>query len=95
MDVRDVVISPIITEKSNDLLASEGKYTFRVNLHANKHQIRNAIEQIFDVTVTQVNTSRQVGKLRRMGRHEGRKPDWKKAIVSLKEGQRIDAFEGM
>ncbi len=94
MDARDILIRPIITEKSTDMM-SEGKYTFRVPLKANKHQIRDAVEEIFKVKVEAVNTMRMEGKKKRMGRYEGKRSDWKKAIVTLKEGETIELFEGV
>lgn len=93
-DSRDIVREPIVTEKSM-LAATEGKYTFRVDPQANKHQIRQAVEDIFDVTVEKVNTMRMLGKVRRMGMSEGRRPSWKKAIIQLAPGDEIDFFEGM
>ena len=71
----------------------QGKYTFRVSLKATKVQIRQAVEQIFKVKVQSVNTMRYEGKLKRMGRSEGRRSDWKKAIVTLKPGESIELFE--
>lgn len=94
MDARDILIKPIITEKSTDMM-SEGKYTFRVPLKANKYQIRDAVEEIFKVKVEAVNTMRMEGKKKRMGRYEGKRSDWKKAIVTLKEGETIELFEGV
>mgnify|MGYP000299166899 CR=1 FL=1 len=94
MDARDILIKPIITEKSTDMM-SEGKYTFRVPLKANKYQIRDAVEEIFNVKVEAVNTMRMEGKTKRMGRYEGKRSDWKKAIVTLKEGETIELFEGV
>jgi large subunit ribosomal protein L23 len=76
-------------------LMEENKYTFVVDLGATKPQIREAVEQIFDVKVEKVNTMRVTGKVRRMGRNEGKRPDWKKAIVTVKEGDRIELFEGI
>ncbi|NLA58634.1 MAG: 50S ribosomal protein L23 [Firmicutes bacterium] len=93
-DLRSIIRRPIISERTMDLLA-ENKYTFEVDLKATKPQIREAIEQIFNVEVEKVNTMRVRGKKRRMGRNEGKRPDWKKAIVTLKEGQRIELFEGL
>ncbi len=93
-DSRDIIKEPVVTEKSM-LAAAEGKYTFRVDPQANKHQISQAIEDIFDVTVAKVNTMRMLGKVRRMGMNEGRRPSWKKAIVQLAPGDEIDFFEGM
>lgn len=94
MDPRDIIIRPIVTEKTTGLLA-DNQYTFEVALDANKHQIRDAVEKIFKVRVVSVNTMRQRGKVRRMGRYEGRRPDRKKAIVTLAEGDRIEIFEGL
>jgi len=94
MDPRDIIVRPIVTEKTTDLLA-DNQYTFEVALRANKHQIREAIEKIFKVRVLGVNTMRLQGKIRRMGRNEGRRPERKKAIVTLAEGDRIEIFEGL
>ncbi len=94
MEARDIVIKPVVTEKSTDLI-SENKYTFQVDLRANKAQIKDAIEEIFKVKVTRVNTARVMGKMRRMGRTEGKRPDWKKAIVTLADGHSIEVFEGL
>lgn len=93
-DVRDVLRRPIITEKSM-LEAAEGKYTFAVDLKANKFQIRQAVEEMFGVRVDKVNTMRMLGKMRSMGRDEGRRSSWKKAVVTLASGEEIDFFEGM
>lgn len=72
----------------------QGKYTFRVPLAATKIQIRQAVEQIFKVKVQAVNIMRYEGKLKRMGRTQGRRSDWKKAVVTLKPGEAIELFEG-
>ncbi|MGI5922204.1 MAG: 50S ribosomal protein L23 [Syntrophomonadaceae bacterium] len=93
-DYRDIIIKPVVTEKSMDLLA-DNKYTFIVDRKANKTEIKNAIENIFSVKVDNVHTINAKGKPKRMGRFEGRKPDRKKAIVTLKPGQKIRLFEGM
>lgn len=94
MDARDIILQPVVTERSTELMA-QGKYTFKVRLDANKTQIKMAIETIFKVKVLSVNTMRMPGKLRRMGKHIGRRSDWKKAIVQLAEGQTIQVFEGL
>ena len=94
MDARDILIKLIVTEKSTALMA-EGKYTFKVPLNANKYQIRDAVEEIFNVKVAAVSTMRMEGKKKRMGRFEGKRSDWKKAIVTLKEGETIELFEGV
>lgn len=91
---RDVLIRPLITEKTTAMM-QENKYTFIVPLQANKIEIRQAVEQIFKVKVLDVNTIRVMGKIKRMGRNMGKRPDYKKAIVKLAEGQRIEFFEGV
>ena len=93
MEARDILIRPIVTEKSTALM-EQGTYTFRVPLAATKIQIRQAVEQIFKVKVQAVNTMRYEGKLKRMGRTQGRRSDWKKAVVTLKPGEAIELFEG-
>ena len=91
----DVIIRPIITEKSMDAMV-DGKYTFEVNKKSNKTEIKKAIEDIFDVKVAKVNTMNMEGKLKTQGMHSGRRPSWKKAIVKLTEDSNsIEFFEGM
>jgi large subunit ribosomal protein L23 len=94
MDNYDIIIKPLITEKSTKLMDTENKYVFKVNKHANKIQIKNAVESIFKVHVTKVTTMIMHGKKRRVRYQQGRKPDWKKAIVTLKQGDRIEILEG-
>ncbi|MGI6036249.1 MAG: 50S ribosomal protein L23 [Limnochordia bacterium] len=94
MDARDIIIRPIVTEGSMALLEQQ-KYVFVVALKANKTQIRHAVEEIFNVKVKSVNTMRVMGKEKRMGRHAGRTPNWKKAIVTLQPGETIELFEGI
>jgi large subunit ribosomal protein L23 len=93
MDVRQVIVEPVISEKSYALMA-EGRYTFRVNDRAHKTQIRAAIEEIFGVSVAEVRTSRVHSKPKRRGQHSGRTRGWKKAIVQLAPGETIELFEG-
>jgi large subunit ribosomal protein L23 len=88
---RDVLLKPVISEKSYRL-ADDGKYTFIVAPDANKTQIRQAVEAVFTVRVTGVNTSNRPGKRRRTRYGWGKRPDTKRAIVSLAEGDRIDLF---
>lgn len=89
----DVLRRPVITEKT-DLLAEQlNQYVFEVAKNANKNQIREAIESIFDVSVLDVRTMVMPGKPRRWGRHVTRTPAWKKAVVTLADGDRIDMFE--
>ncbi len=93
MDARNVVIRPVISEKSYALIA-EGKYTFRVDDRAHKTQIAHAVEEIFSVKVAGVRTSKVRSKPKRRGLHQGRTRAWKKAIVQLSPGERIELFEG-
>lgn len=93
--IRDVLIRPLVTEKSTRLMNETNSYTFQVAPDATKTQIRQAVEQIFNVRVLDVRTMWVRGKQRRMGRFQGRRPDWKKAVVKLAPGQRIPIFEGM
>ncbi len=95
MDARAILIKPIITEKSTDLISMQNKYSFVVDLRANKTQIKQAVEEIFKVKVSKVNTVRMRGKLRRQGRSVGRTPDYKKAVVTLADGYSIEVFEGL
>jgi len=94
MEARDILIKPIVTEKTNAGM-SEGRYVFMVRRDANRTEIKRAVEEIFKVTVARVNTSNTLGKPRRMGKYEGKRPDYKKAIITLAEGQRIRLFEGI
>ncbi len=91
-DYRDIIIRPVVTEKSMDLLA-DNKYTFIVAGKANKTEIKNAIQNIFDVKVEKIYTMNVKGKPKRLGRFEGRTSDRKKAIVTLKPGQKIRLFD--
>ena len=92
MNKWEIIKGPIITEKSNDLLENEGKYTFKVALEANKVEIKQAIEEIFNVKVVDINTVRVLPKRRRVGKYEGYRSAYKKAIVKLAENEKIDAF---
>jgi large subunit ribosomal protein L23 len=84
----------LITEKSTRQKEEGRQYVFEVHRDANKIEIQSAVEQLFKVTVLQVRTSNVLGKVKRLGRRYGKRPDWKKAIITLKEGDRIDFFEG-
>ena len=91
----DIILKPVITERSMAGTADK-KYTFYVATSANKIEIAKAVEEIFGVKVTKVNTISVKGRFKRMGRNEGYKPDWKKAIVTLSEDSKtIEFFEGM
>ena len=92
---QDIIIKPIITEKSS-YDAAEGKYTFQVARTATKTDVRKAVEQLFGVEVAKVNTMNCNGRDKRVGRYVGKTPDWKKAIVTLTEDSKaIEFFEGM
>ena len=93
MDASQVIIRPVVSEKSY-VLATADKYTFRVAKNANKTQIRQAIEQLFDVHVTAVNVSKVQPKTKRRGYTKGYRPGYKKAIVQVREGETIPIFEG-
>ena len=88
------IVRPHITEKTSAAYQDRGEYTFEVHPDASKPEIRNAIEQLFGVKVTGVWTSNHRGGEKRMGRSVGRQPNWKKAIVKLREGDSIAIFEG-
>ncbi len=95
MTAYDIIRKPIISERSMDDM-SEKRYTFEVSKKANKVEIKKAIEKIFGVKVEKVNTMIVLGKYKRMGAHVGKRPDWKKAIVTLtQESKEIEFFEGM
>lgn len=93
MDSRQVIIRPVVSEKSYALIA-QNKYTFRVHPEAHKTEIRSAIEEIFDVNVVDVKTMKLRPKPKRRGYTSGRTRGWKKAIVELAPGDRIELFEG-
>lgn len=95
MTAYDIIIEPILSEKSYDGISLK-KYTFKVVKSATKTQIKAAVEQIFGVKVAKVNTSNYDGKIKRMGRHEGRRPAFKKAIVILtQDSKAIEFFESL
>ena len=92
MDMSQVIIRPVVSEKSF-VLAEAGKYTFRVHDKAHKTQIRQAVEELFDVKVTGVRTVSVKSKPKRRGVHSGRTRSWKKAIVQVREGDTIPIFQ--
>jgi large subunit ribosomal protein L23 len=93
LEARDILIAPVVSEKSYSLIEGN-KYSFRVHEKAHKTQIRQAVEQLFDVHVEGVNVLKVQSKPKRRGLNRGKKPGWKKAIVQLREGERIEIFEG-
>lgn len=90
----EILVRPIISEK-NTLLSEAGKYTFEVSERANKVMVRHAVEALFKVNVTAVNIIHVPGKLKRRGRTSGMTRSWKKAVVTLREGDRIELFQGV
>ena len=97
-DPREVIVRPVVTERSMELSTNEQgepQYAFIVAKDANKVEIKNAVEKLFNVSVAHVNTMNYRGKARRVGRHLGRRPAYKKAIVRLADGESIDVYEGV
>ncbi len=90
-----IIRRPVVTEKGSDLKDANNQLVFEVDAKANKPEIKKAVEKIFKVTVTTVRTQNRLGKRKRLGRFMGRRKNWKKAIVTLKEGDRVDFFEGV
>ncbi len=88
----EIIKAPIITEQSTKMIESHNRYTFKVDKRANKIEIKKAIEAIFKVKILSINTINVLPKYRKVGKHEGFRPAYKKAIVKLAEGQKIDAF---
>ena len=95
MNLHEVIRRPLVTEKGNIAREEQNVVTLAVDPRANKHEIRRAVEGLFDVKVVEVRTMRMPRKSRRVGKFMGRKPEWKKAIVRLAEGQMIEFFEGV
>jgi large subunit ribosomal protein L23 len=91
---RDIIVRPLVTEKISNLQESENKVAFIVDKNANKIEIRKIVEERFNVKIKKVATINMKGKVKRLGRFEGRQSHWKKAIITLKEGFKIDFFEG-
>ena len=88
------IVRPLVTEKTSAAYQERGEYAFQVHPDATKHAIKNAVEQLFGVTVTGVWTSNVRGKMRRMGKTAGNRPNWKKAIGEVAEGDTNEIFEG-
>lgn len=95
IDPYDIILRPLVTEKSLAQHTDRYKVSFLVNPDANKHEIRTAVERIFAVKVVEVNTVYLKGKRKRTRTREGKRPDQKKAIVTLRAGDKIDFFEGL
>jgi large subunit ribosomal protein L23 len=95
MDMYKIINKPLVTEKGTVMLSEGNRVTFKVHLDANKIEIRDAVQKIFSVTVLQVNTQVVRGKRKRFGKAMGQTKSWKKAMVQLKEGDKIEIFEGV
>ena len=95
MNLHDVIRRPLVTEKSTVARETGNLVTLAVDPRASKHEVQRAVEMLFDVKVLSVRTMRMAPKQRRVGKNAGRKPEWKKALVQLAEGQSIEFFEGM
>jgi large subunit ribosomal protein L23 len=93
VEPRTIVRRALVTEKGTQIREGQNGYLFEVARDANKIEIKQAVEAIFSVNVTSIRTLRVHGKPKRVGRHAGHRPDWKKAVVSLKKGQTIELFE--
>jgi large subunit ribosomal protein L23 len=94
-DIYNILKKPVITEKSNFMKEEMNQITFEVARQANKIEIKKAIEKLFKVHVIKVHIINILGKKKRLGKSQGKRPDRKKAIVTLKEGEQIDFFEGV
>jgi large subunit ribosomal protein L23 len=94
-ELAEVIAAPLITEKGTLVNEQGNQFVFRVRRNATKRDIRRAVETMFKVKVEQVRTMNYLGKMRRIGKWRGQRPDWKKAYVTLAEGQRIDFFESV
>ena len=91
---QDIIIAPLISEKGTALAESANQFLFKVRPNANKIEVKHAVETLFKVKVLDVRMAHYLGKMRRVGRSMGRRSDWKKAYVTLKEGDKIDFFGG-
>lgn len=95
MEMHEIIRRPLITEKGTQLRELQNQYLFEVDHRANKHQIKGAVEKLFGVHVEDVKTLVMRGKIKRVGRSIGKRSNWKKAYITLKEGEKIEFFEGV
>jgi large subunit ribosomal protein L23 len=95
MNAQQIVQKPLVTERSMTLRDDENKYAFRVHPSATKPEIRKAVEELFNVRVVSVTTQNVLGKTKRMGRYVGRRSNWKRAIVKVAEGQKIEIYDAV
>ncbi|RLC49060.1 MAG: 50S ribosomal protein L23 [Candidatus Cloacimonadota bacterium] len=94
-DPREIVINPIITEKGANLKKEGNANLFKIAINANKIEVKKAIEEMFDVKVKKINIIRQRGKVKKLGRYTGKRPDWKKAVVFLAKDENIRELEAL
>ena len=94
-DPYTIIRTPLLTEKCHDLKEKRNQVAFKVDTRANKVEVKSAVEQIFKVKVERVNIMNVKGKVKRLGRSSGKRPDWKKAVVTLKAGENIEIIEGV
>ncbi len=94
MNRHDLIVRPLLTEKSTALRETQNQYCFEVMLHANRNEVKKAVEATLNVKVEKVRILNVSGKEKRLNRFVGRRPDWKKAIVTLKKGEKLQLFEG-
>jgi len=95
MNAEQIILSPLVTERNMILRDEQNKYAFRVHPSATKPEIKKAVEELFDVRVVSVTTMSGLGKIKRLGRSIGRRPSWKRAIVRVAAGQKIDIYEAV
>jgi large subunit ribosomal protein L23 len=95
MNPYSIIRSPLLTEKCHDLKEKHNQVAFQIDRQANKTQVKDAVEKIFKVKVQSVNIMNIRGKKKRLGRNVGKRPDWKKAIVTLKPGEKLEIIEGI
>jgi len=95
MNAEQIILSPVVTERNMVLRDEQNKYAFRVHPRATKPEIKKAVEELFDVRVVSVTTMSGLGKVKRLGRSVGRRSSWKKAIVRVAAGQKIDIYEAV
>ena len=95
MNAQQIVLRPLVTERSMTQRDEENKYAFQVHLRATKPEIRKAVEELFDVKVVSVTTTNVLGKNKRLGRFAGKRANWKKAVVRVAEGQKIEIYDAV
>jgi large subunit ribosomal protein L23 len=95
MHTEEVLIKPLLTEKSSIVTENNNRYVFQVQMKANKYQIKDAVEKMFDVKVSNVKTAVLPGKVKRAGRHTSKTTSWKKAYIQIQDGQKLELYKGL